>query len=1072
MATPVDNPAYPEVPSSPDLPTLESDTLASWKANGTFQQSIDNRDGGANEFVFYDGPPFANGLPHYGHLLTGYVKDIVPRYQAMKGRRVERRFGWDCHGLPAELEAEKELGIRGRQAIIDLGIDKFNQTCEKSVMKYTSEWESYVTRQARWVDFQNDYKTMDKSYMESVLWAFKQLFDKGLIYEGHMVMPYSWAMETTVSNFETRMDNAYRERQDPAATVAFGLLPKEGEPDRVDVLAWTTTPWTLPSNLALAVGEALDYAVFEKDGGWLVIASALAAKFEKELDGAEQIAIWKGSEMVGRKYTPLFPYFQDHEGAFRVISADFVSTDDGTGVVHLAPGFGEDDQRVCKDAGIELVCPVDSAGKFTFEVTDYDGMQVFEANRPILRRLREEGRLFREESYVHNYPHCWRTDTPLIYKAVSSWFVKVTAFRDRMVELNQDVRWIPGHVKDGQFGKWLEGARDWSISRSRFWGSPLPIWRSDDPRYPRLDVYGSIAELEEAFGVEVPDLHRPFIDTLTRPNPDDPSGNSTMRRVDDVLDCWFESGSMPFAQVHYPFENKDWFESHFPADFVVEYVAQTRGWFYTAMVMATALFDKPPFKNVICHGVVVDENNQKLSKRLKNYPDPTEMFDTHGSDAMRWYLCSSPILRGQDLSVDIKGKGIAEIVRLVIMPIWNAWSFFSMYARADGISAEYKPAPASNAPVLDRYILAKTRELVSGVTTAMDNYELSTACAEVRVFLDAFNNWYIRRSRGRFWSPVTGDAAADAEKFSAYDTMYTVLHILTRTVAPLLPLVSEEIFLGLVGRKDGASVHLTDWPDAKELPDDSTLVREMDLVRDVCTGALAVRNEEGLRVRLPLQSLTIAGPGASQLADIEGLFELVKDEVNIKSISVDDNVESLGRYELFVNARAAGPRLGKNTKEVIVASKKGAWTDLGNGKIEVAGYTLEGEEFELRLVPREGLEGKVTLAIPSSGVVIALNVVTTDELEAEGIARDVVRLIQEARKTAGLEVSDHIDLNLGLPEAAVGAVQTHRDYVSKQTLADSISFDAPVSEGSFSHEATLLGQSISVHVTRIERVRT
>ncbi len=1072
MATPVDKPVYPEVDASPNFPALEAKTLASWSAQGTFQQSIDAREGGENEFVFYDGPPFANGLPHYGHLLTGYVKDIVPRYQTMKGRRVERRFGWDCHGLPAELEAEKELGIRGRHAIMEMGIGEFNATCQKSVMKYTSEWEAYVTRQARWVDFQDDYKTMDKPYMESVLWAFKQLFDKGLIYEGHMVMPYSWAMETTVSNFETRMDNAYRERQDPAATVAFGLLPREGEPERVDILAWTTTPWTLPSNLALAVGEQLEYAVFEKEGGWLVIASALAGKFEKELDGALQVATWLGSDLIGRRYTPLFPYFKDHEGAFRVIGGDFVSTEDGTGVVHLAPGFGEDDQRVCKDAGIEIVCPVDSAGKFTFEITDYEGLQVFEANRPILRRLREEGRLFREESYVHNYPHCWRTDTPLIYKAVSSWFVKVTDFRDRMVELNQEVNWIPGHVKDGQFGKWLEGARDWSISRSRFWGAPLPIWRSDDPRYPRIDVYGSIAELEEAFGVDVPDLHRPFIDTLTRPNPDDPTGLSTMRRVDEVLDCWFESGSMPFAQVHYPFENKEWFESHFPADFVVEYVAQTRGWFYTAMVMATALFDKPPFKNVICHGVVVDEANQKLSKRLKNYPDPTEMFDTHGSDAMRWYLCSSPILRGQDLSVDLKGKGIAEIVRLVIMPIWNAWSFFSMYARADSISAEYKPSLGSDAPVLDRYILAKTRELVVGVTSAMDGYELSVACSEVRLFLDAFNNWYIRRSRGRFWSVVTGDASADAEKFSAYDTMYTVLHILTRTTAPLLPLVSEEIYLGLVGHAEGVSVHLTDWPNPDELPHDATLVREMDLVRHVCTGALGVRNEEGLRVRLPLQSLTIAGPGAAQLADIDGLFDLIKDEVNVKSVVVDNNVESLGRYELFVNARAAGPRLGKSTKDVIAASKRGEWTDLGDGKIEVAGFTLEGDEVELRLVPRDGLEGKVTLAIPSSGVVIALDVVTTDALEAEGVARDVVRQIQEARKSAGLDVSDHISLCLDLPEAGVSAVEMHRQYIAVQTLADSINFGPNPAVGGYTHEATLLGKPIFVHVTRIETVKS
>ena len=1068
MATKVNTSTYPQVDTSPNFPALETETLAFWKSQGTFKQSILAREGGENEFVFYDGPPFANGLPHYGHLLTGYVKDIVPRYQTMRGRRVERRFGWDCHGLPAELEAEKVLGISGRNQILEMGIKPFNEACRTSVMKYTSEWEQYVTRQARWVDFKNDYKTMDRPYTESVLWAFKTLWDKGLIYEGFKVMPYSWAMETTVSNFETRMDNAYRERQDPAATVAFGLVPKEGEPEHVDVLAWTTTPWTLPSNLALCVGADLDYAVFEKNGRWLVIAAALAGKFEKELDGADQVATWQGSDLVGRVYTPLFPYFKDHPGAFRILAGDFVSTEDGTGVVHLAPGFGEDDQRVCEGEGIDLVCPVDSAGLFTFEIADYKGMQVFEANRPILRRLREEGRLFREESYVHNYPHCWRTDTPLIYRAVSSWFLRVTAIRDEMVRLNQEIHWIPGHVRDGSFGKWLEGARDWPISRSRFWGAPMPIWRSDDPAYPRIDVYGSIQELEADFGVKVPDLHRPYIDELTRPNPDDPTGKSVMRRIPDVLDCWFESGSMPFAQVHYPFENKDWFESHFPADFVVEYVAQTRGWFYTAMVLATGLFGKPPFKNVICHGVVVDEDNQKLSKRLKNYPDPTDMFNEHGSDAMRWYLCSSPILRGQDLSVDLKGKGIAEVVRLVIMPVWNAWSFFSMYARADNLRADYRPNPGPDAPVLDRYILAKVRDLVVGVTKAMDSYELNIACANVRTFLDAFNNWYIRRSRGRFWSAVTGDAALDAEKHSAYDTMYTVLHVLSRTVAPLLPLVAEEIYRGLVDPDE--SVHLTDWPDVNELQADDALVREMDLVRDVCTGALGVRNEAGLRVRLPLKSLTIAGPGAPELAEIEGLFELVQDEVNVKSVSVEGNVESLGKFELFVNARAAGPRLGKSTKDVIGASKRGEWKDLGDGKVEVGGFVLEGDEVELRLVPRDGLEGKATLAIPSSGVVIALDVVTTPELEREGVARDLVRHIQEARKAAGLEVSDRIALALDLPSDGQAAVDDHRDYIQGQTLADSIAFGQGA--GGYSHEASLLGHLISVTVTRVEVVNS
>ena len=1074
MAKPVTDPAYPEVEPSPSFPGIEARILDSWRAAGTFERSVEARpatkpDGSDNEYVFYDGPPFANGLPHYGHLLTGYVKDIVPRYQTMRGRRVERRFGWDCHGLPAELEAEKELGISGRHRILEMGVEPFNQACRASVMKYTAEWESYVTRMARWVDFENDYKTMQPAYMESVLWAFKTLWDKGLIYEGFRVMPYSWAMETTVSNFETRMDNAYRERQDPAATVRFELADTEGLPGDasmpVDVLAWTTTPWTLPSNLALAVGPKLTYVLVESDGRRVLLGAGALGKFERELGSAEQVGELLGAELIGRHYRPLFPYFEDHPNSFRVLAGDFVTTEDGTGVVHLAPGFGEDDQRVCEAAGIELVCPVDDGGCFTALVADYAGLQVFDANRPILRWLKEAGRLLREESYVHNYPHCWRTDTPLIYKAVSSWFVEVSKFRDRMVELNREVNWIPGHIRDGQFGLWLEGARDWSISRSRFWGAPLPVWKSDDPRYPRIDVYGSVAELERDFGVAVPDLHRPYIDELVRSNPDDPSGKSQMRRVSEVFDCWFESGSMPFAQVHYPFENKEWFEGHFPADFVVEYVAQTRGWFYTMTVLATALFDRPPFKNVICHGVVVDDENQKLSKRLKNYPDPVDMFQLHGSDAMRWYLCSSPILRGQDLSIDLEGRGIAEVVRLVIMPIWNAWSFFSMYARADGLQAERMEKPTG---LLDRYILAKTRNLVDGVSASMDSYDLAAAAGEVRGFLDALNNWYIRRSRTRFWRPMGLGPELDADKSAAYDTLYTVLETLTRTVAPLLPLLSEEIWRGLEGVDDSGSVHLADWPDAGALPLDPELVAGMDLAREVCTAALGLRNESGLRVRLPLASLTVAGPGTLKL---QPFFDLIRDEVNVKAVRVDEEVEALGSHELFVNARAAGPRLGKQVKDVIAASKRGEWS-LEGERVVAGGVTLEDGEYELRLVPRPGLEDQAVQALPKSGIVIGLDTKRTPALEREGLARDLVRHVQEARKSAGLDVADRIrlrlDLGAGVAPEVAAAVEEFAEYVKSQTLAVELELAAAVA-GAADFEASLGGAPIRIAVNKVSR---
>ncbi|RSM52713.1 isoleucine--tRNA ligase, partial [Actinoplanes sp. ATCC 53533] len=637
--------AYPKhtdaagVPASPDLPAVERAVLAHWAADKTFEASVDARPAGrdgSNEYVFYDGPPFANGLPHYGHLFTGYVKDLVPRYQTMRGKRVERRFGWDTHGLPAEVEAEKQLGITTKSQILELGVDKFNDACRTSVLTYTKDWERYVTRQARWVDFDNDYKTLDPDYMESVMWAFQTLYDKGLVYEGFRVLAYCFRCETPLSNTETRMDDVYRDRTDPALTVTFQL--ETGE----KIAVWTTTPWTLPSNLALAVGPDIEYAILEKDGEKLILGAGRVAAYAKELEGFERVGTVLGRELAGRRYAPMFGFLVEQAGpnAFQVLAADYVSDEDGTGVVHQAPAFGEDDQNVCNTAGIPTIVTVDEHTRFTALVPDYQGVQVFDANKPIIADLKGRGMVLRHEGYTHSYPHCWRCDTPLVYKAVSSWFVAVTKFRDRMVELNQEITWTPAHIKDGSFGKWLANARDWSISRNRFWGSPIPVWKSDDPNYPRVDVYGSLAQLSEDFGVEVTDLHRPYVDELTRPNPDDPTGQSTMRRVPEVLDCWFESGSMPFAQVHYPFENKDWFEHHYPGDFIVEYIGQTRGWFYTMHVLATALFDRPAFRNCLSHGILQGADGRKMSKSLRNYPDVYEVFDSYGSDAMRWMLMS------------------------------------------------------------------------------------------------------------------------------------------------------------------------------------------------------------------------------------------------------------------------------------------------------------------------------------------------------------------------------------------------------------------------------------------------
>ncbi|RMG40112.1 MAG: isoleucine--tRNA ligase [Candidatus Dadabacteria bacterium] len=1052
MTTDKQEKPYPDVNPQPSFPEIEKQILKFWKEEKIFEKSVEMRpagERGENEYVFYDGPPFANGLPHYGHLLTGYVKDIIPRYYTMRGRRVERRFGWDCHGLPAEMEAEKELGISGRKAIEEFGIDKFNEHCRKSVLKYTKEWESYVTRQARWVDFKNDYKTMDLTYMESVLWAFKELWKKGLIYEGYRVMPYSWACQTPLSNFETRLDNATRPRQDPAVTVLFTLDPRPGDPGPIKMMIWTTTPWTLPLNVAIAVGEEIDYALMEEDGVYYLIAEAVIPKYKKQLEKAVKKGVIKGKELLERTYQPIFDYLKDTPNAFRVLPADWVNTEEGTGIVHMSTGTGDVDQEVGNKFGVPTVCPVDHAGKYTEEIRDYAGRMVLDCNKDIIQDLKKRGVLVKHETYEHNYPHCWRTDTPLIFRAISSWYVSVTKIRDRLVELNQQINWIPEHIRDGQFGKWLAGARDWSISRNRFWGAPIPVWKSDNPDFPRIDVYGSLDELERDFGVRPDDLHRPYIDQLTRPNPDDPSGKSTMRRVEEVLDCWFESGSMPYAQVHYPFENKAWFENHFPADFIVEYVAQTRGWFYNLVVLAGALFDKPPFKNCMCHGVVLDVEGRKLSKRLRNYPDPVELFETIGSDALRWFLVSSSILRGGDLQIDKEGKLIAEVVRTVINPIWNAYYFFTLYANADGIKADFD---TSSKQLLDRYILAKLHEFVKDTEQSLDAYDVAGACQHTLSFIDALNNWYIRRSRDRFWK-----AEKDQDKIDAYNTLFVVLCTFTKTVAPLLPLISEEIYRGLTGE---LSVHLTDWPEAEKIPADRELVAAMDRVRDVCSVGLSMREANRLRTRLPLASVTIAGKNTSQLADYSAL---IKDELNVKEVFISEDIEKFASFNLKVNARKAGPRLGAKVKEVIKESKSGNWKRLDDGRVEVAGEVLEEDEFELALTPKEGL---VAQPLSSYDAVVVLDTELTPELIDEGKARDLVRLIQQARKKAGFHIADHIELALGLPPELEEVIKKHQQYLAGETLADSVTY-GPLEGCDYSEKAKLDESEIVLSLKRI-----
>ncbi|MGV4415929.1 isoleucine--tRNA ligase [Trueperella pyogenes] len=1048
--------------ASPNFPKLEEDILAYWEKDDTFQASIDQRTG--DEFVFYDGPPFANGLPHYGHLLTGYVKDVVARYQTQQGKKVDREFGWDTHGLPAELEAEKVLGIEDKSEIETMGIEKFNDACRTSVLTYTKEWKEYVTRQARWVDFDNGYKTLDPTFMESVIWSFKTLWDKGLVYEGYRVLPYCWNDETPLSNHELKMDDdIYQDRQDQTVTV--GLRLESGEL----ALIWTTTPWTLPSNLAIAVGPEIDYVTVRPDSGPLagedvLLAKARLAAYARELgEEPEIVAEYKGADLQGRKYYPIFDYYtreDDRPGpnAWQIRVADYVSTEDGTGLVHIAP-YGEDDMFVLAGAEIKVIETVDPAGKFFGNITDYAGLNVFDANRPIMNDLRDgtgsqeridpakRAVLVREQSYVHSYPHCWRCRKPLIYKPVTSWFVAVTQFRDRMVELNQRITWQPEHIKDGIFGNWLAGARDWSISRNRYWGTPIPVWKSDDPTYPRIDVYGSFAELERDFGrLPVgpdgePNLHRPYIDELTRPNPDDPTGKSTMRRIPDILDVWFDSGSMPYAQKHYPFENQDWFESHFPGDFIVEYIGQTRGWFYVMHALSTALFDRPAFTSCISHGIVLGNDGRKASKSLRNYPDPMEMYNKYGSDAVRWMLMSSPVLRGGNLVVS--EESIREAMRHVILPLWNTWYFFALYAgtcnKGEGYVASpinvHDAAVLADLDVMDRYLLARTKLVADAVKTHLDDLDIPAATQEVRGFIDLLTNWYVRTSRDRFWN----------EDKAAFDTLYTALEALMRVAAPLLPLVAEEIWRGLTGER---SVHMTDWPNWPAHVVDEGLVQVMDEVRDVVSHAHSLRKANSLRVRQPLRSLTVVTG-----LDLAPFASLIASEVNVKEVKIQTAEESglEVRKELTVLPRELDPSVRRFTSALFKAAREGAWV-LEGGRARMLvdpEIVLEPGQFEATTAV-EAAAGSVAEVL-DSGAFVVLDTVLDEALEAEGYARDVVRVVQDQRKADGLHVADRIRLSLCVPDARVAAVEANLGMITSETLA----LEASVSGGANGIEATV-----------------
>jgi isoleucyl-tRNA synthetase len=1031
--------------SRPNFPVLEEEILQLWEEGDVFARSIR----GTKDFVFYDGPPFATGTPHYGHLLAGTLKDVVPRYWAMRGYKVERRFGWDTHGLPVEMEIEKKLNINGPDEVEAFGVANYNEECRSIVLRYTDLWRKTVTRLGRWVDFDNDYKTMDPEFMESVWWVFKSLWDKGLIYEGYKVMPYSWRLGTPLSNFEANMD--YRNVQDPAVTVSFPIVGDEN----LVLLAWTTTPWTLPSNMALCVGAGIDYvkATLPDDDHIYVVAAALKNSVLGE--DAVVVETINGADLVGLSYVPLFDIFSDarKEGAFRVVADDYVTTDSGTGIVHQAPAFGEDDWRVCERDGVPMRDATDNQGRFTAEFALCENQFVKDADKAIISDMKSRGRLFRQQTIDHDYPFCWRSGTPLIYKAISTWFVKVSVIRDAMVKHNNSINWVPEYVGDKRFHNWLEGARDWAISRNRYWGTPLPIWQCDSCTH--MEIMGSIADLEARCGEPVTDLHKHFVDEHHWACTE---CSGTMNRISEVLDCWFESGAMPYAQHHYPFENKELVEKNLPADFIAEGLDQTRGWFYTLLVLSTALFDRPPFKNVIVNGLILADDGRKMSKSLKNYPDPDEVVNKYGADALRAYLINSPLVRAEPMR--FSEQGVREVVRSVVLPLWNSYSFFATYAAVEKWAPPETPSPVNDRSLMDRWIVSMSMSLVREVNTEMEAYRLYNVIPSVLGFIDHLTNWYIRRSRRRFWH---NDNPTDHQY--AFETLYEVLCRFSRLLAPILPFMADLLYQRLeVNIRTGAqdSVHLEAFPMAQEELVDNELEAAMAVMRDVVNLGRNLREKHRLRVRQPLPLIKVASNKALNTALRDALSPVILEELNVKEILWVSDPKTLVMVSVKANFKVLGRRLGPKMK--VVANAISALNEqdiqaLQNGDT----LQIEGEEIALEhvLVIQEATgDGAVET---SGGITVELDTQITESLKLEGLARELVSKVQAARKEAGLDVEDRIVLSLKTDSVDLqAAISTHKEMIAGEVLAVSIApIDGP-------HSPVKAGdQSVEIAVQRV-----
>jgi len=1027
---------FKAVNSRTNFPKLEEEILEFWKNKNIFEKSLKSRKD-CEEFVFYDGPPFATGLPHYGHLLAGTLKDVVPRYQTMRGKLVDRVFGWDCHGLPVEYEMEKELNLAGKKAIEDYGIDNFNEACRGIVLRYTKEWETVVNRMGRWVDFKRGYHTMDKDYMESIWWVFKQLWDKDLIYEGYKILPYCPRCSTPLSNFEA--NQGYMEVTDPAVTVRFQSVVDEN----CYLLAWTTTPWTLPSNMALAVGADIDYVKIEDGSNFYILGESRLDAYYTNPEDYKIISRFKGEDLLGCSYVPLFPYFEElkEDGAFRVVTADYVSTEDGTGIVHTAPGFGEDDSFTGKKHGIPEVCPIDEECRFTAAVYDYQGKYVKDTDKDIIKRLKVEGKLVHRSTIKHNYPHCWRDDSPLIYRAVSTWFVRIDKIKEKMIKANDQINWMPEHIKDGRFGKWLENARDWAISRNRYWGCPMPIWRNKETG--EVICIGSIEELEKLTGEKVDDIHKHFVDKLAIPAS---SGKGELTRVPEVLDCWFESGSMPYAQNHYPFENKDWFESNYPADFIAEGLDQTRGWFYTLVVLGAALFDKPAFKNVIVNGMILAEDGQKMSKRKKNYPDPMYIINHYGADALRLFMLGSPVVRADDLR--FSEDGVKETLRSVILPIWNSYSFFVTYANVDN----WEPAkgdirePKKLSNPLDRWILSSLCQMVSEIREHMDNYRLQKAANRFEAFVEGLTNWYIRRSRRRFWKSQN-----DSDKDEAYRTLHFVLLTFVKTACPFIPFITDEIYKNLKTDDMPESIHLCDYPEIDSSMRDIDLEIQMEHTITAVSLGRYLRTKRELKVRQPLQKVVIITADVKVQKLLHETSDIIKEELNVKEVEFTGNEENLVDRHSKANFKILGPRIGKDMKEVAVLIADFDASDIVS---LLAGQTIvlhlsSGKDLEVGkddvMIFRKEKEG-LTVATEKD-ITVALDTTIDAALEEEGFAREVVSKIQNMRRDMDLKVADRIEIKYSVPKKYISALINFEDYIKTETLCLKLSEITECTEG-------------------------